>query len=282
MNGLLGVTDVELNSPSLAPARNCFKPVPAAACSCAISFDDLRVVYPSRKRGELPKEALKGLSLSVRQGEVFGFLGPNGAGKTTTMNVLLGFVQPTSGSAKILGTNVNDPEARQKLGYLPELTYYYKFLTGRELLHFYAKLFGMRSALAEQRIQKLLSLVEMEHAANKPIRSYSKGMQQRVGLAQALLNDPSLLVLDEPTSGLDPIGRIQVRKIIERLKDEGKTVFFSSHELGEVQAVCDRVAILYQGELKVTGTVTELLEQYQLNLEDIFLKVIGVDQEVRN
>ena len=256
--------------------------VPAEITSsgaAAISFDNLRVVYPARLRGESPKVAVNGLSLSVRQGEVFGFLGPNGAGKTTSMNVLLGFVTPTSGNAKIYGLSVSDPRARQVLGYLPELTYYYKFLTGRELLRFYAKLFEFPRKEAEARIENLLKLVEMTQAADKPIRTYSKGMQQRVGLAQALINDPRVLVLDEPTSGLDPIGRMKVRGIIQRLKDQGKTVFFSSHELGEVETVCDRVAILYQGEVKETGPVTTLMENYQLNLEQIFLKVIGFQEE---
>lgn len=279
MNSLLGVRDAELNSSSFAPARNCFKAVETANSTPAISFDQLRVVYPARTRRDAPKTAVKSLSLSVQPGEVFGFLGPNGAGKTTTMNVLLGFVQASGGTAHINGLEVSDPRSRQKLGYLPELTYYYKFLTGRELLRFYAKLFEIPSRETEKRIENLLALVEMTEAADKPIRTYSKGMQQRIGLAQALINDPSLLVLDEPTSGLDPLGRMKVRRIIERLKEEGKTVFFSSHELGEVETVCDRVAILYQGEVKEMGSVTALLEEYQLNLEQIFLKVIGFEQE---
>src|SRR3954471_5793724 len=230
-----------------------------------LKIKDLRVEYRSRESKGGVKEALKGLNLSVEQGEVFGFLGPNGAGKTTTMNVLLGFVQPTSGWAKIYGLDATDTRSRQTLGYLPELTYYYKYLTGRELLRFYAKLFEIPSGEAEKRIENLLALVEMTEAANKPIRTYSKGMQQRVGLAQALINNPKLLVLDEPTSGLDPIGRMKVRQIIQRLKNEGKTVFFSSHELGEVETVCDRVAILYQGELKVEGRVSELVQKHQMN-----------------
>jgi len=241
----------------------------------AILFKDLRVVFPPRLRGEAPKVAVDGLNLAVFEGEVFGFLGPNGAGKTSSMNVLLGFVQATSGRATIHGLDVTDPQARQSLGYLPELTYYYKFLTARELLHFYAKLFELPRATAERRIAELLKLVELEHAADRPIRTYSKGMQQRVGLAQALVNDPRLLVLDEPTSGLDPIGRMQVRKIIQRLKDEGKTVFFSSHELGEVETVCDRVAILHQGQVRETGSVSALVEAHECNLEKIFLKVVG-------
>jgi len=279
MNSLLGVADEKANFPSIAPAQNSSKaPRARSASAFAISFENLHVVYPARLRGELPKVAVKGLNLSIEPGEVFGFLGPNGAGKTTTMNVLLGFVQPTGGCAKIYGLDVSDTRSRQALGYLPELTYYYKFLTGRELLRFYAKLFGMPSGEAEKRIENLLSLVEITDAANKPIRTYSKGMQQRIGLAQALINDPKLLVLDEPTSGLDPIGRMKVRAIIQRLKNEGKTVFFSSHELGEVETVCDRVAIFYQGELKELGSVSDLLSDYQLNLEQIFLKVIGFEE----
>lgn len=279
MNGLLGGAETdEFASRSATRNRFCVDEVHDTA---AIKFENLRVVYPARLRGETPKVALKALNLSVRQGEVFGFLGPNGAGKTTTMNVLLGFVQPTSGSARILGKDAGDAEARQTLGYLPELTYYYKFLTGREILRFYAKLFEIPSREADKRIESLLALVEMTQAADKPIRSYSKGMQQRVGLAQALINNPRLLVLDEPTSGLDPIGRMKVRNIIQRLKDEGKTVFFSSHELGEVETVCDRVAILHQGEVKEMGSVTALLDEYQLNLEQIFLKVIGFDETNR-
>jgi len=278
MNSVLGVTDEKGTFPSIAPAQSLLKTTERSGFSVAISFENLRVVYPARTRGDSPKTAVKGLNLAVEQGEVFGFLGPNGAGKTTTMNVLLGFIPPTSGSAKIYGLNVTDTRSRQKLGYLPELTYYYKFLTGRELLRFYARLFEIPSAAAEKRIDTLLSLVEMTEAANKPIRTYSKGMQQRVGLAQALINDPELLVLDEPTSGLDPIGRMKVRAIIQRLKNEGKTVFFSSHELGEVETVCDRVAIFYQGELKELGCVSDLLSDYQLNLEQIFLKVIGFEQ----
>ena len=182
---------------------------------------------------------MKDLNLIVRAGEVFGFLGPNGAGKTTTMNVLLGFVNPTSGAAFLFGVDVREPIARQRIGYLPELTYYYKFLTAEELLRFYARIFGIPQAQADQRIDALLKLVELEHARKRPIKTYSKGMQQRVGLAQALINNPDLLILDEPTSGLDPLGRMKVREIIQRLKNEGKTVFFSSHELGEVETVCD-------------------------------------------
>ncbi|MDB6121510.1 MAG: transporter related-protein [Pedosphaera sp.] len=247
-----------------------------------LEIKDLRVEYPSRGIGEPVKLALKGLNLSVREGEVFGFLGPNGAGKTTTMNVLLGFVNATSGAAYLFGVDVKEPIARQRIGYLPELTYYYKFLTAEELLRFYARIFGIPRGETERRIDNLLKLVELEHARKRPIKTYSKGMQQRVGLAQALINNPDLLILDEPTSGLDPIGRMKVREIIQRLKNEGKTIFFSSHELGEVETVCDRVGILYQGELKVEGRVSDLIQKYQTNLEQIFLQIIGYAQPVNS
>jgi len=220
------------------------------------------------------KTVLGGIDLSVAEGTVFALLGPNGAGKTTTMNVLLGFVPPTSGAAYLFGIDVRQPIARQRIGYLPELTYYYKFLTAEELLRFYGKIFGLARAEADKRIPELLKLVELEHAAKRPIKSYSKGMQQRVGLAQALINNPDLLILDEPTSGLDPLGRMKVREIIQRLKNEGKTVFFSSHELGEVEIVCDRIAIIHQGELKAVGRVQEITGKHA-SLEQAFLEIIG-------
>lgn len=243
-----------------------------------IQLDQLRVEYRTRELGQETKLAVKDLSLNVRAGQVFGFLGPNGAGKTTTMNVLLGFVNATGGSAKIFGVDVRQPIARQRIGYLPELTYYYKFLTAEELLRFYARIFRIPKAETEQRIDRILKLVELEHARKRQIRTYSKGMQQRAGLAQALINDPDLLILDEPTSGLDPLGRMKVRDIIQRLRNDGKTVFFSSHELGEVETVCDRVAILHEGELKVEGSVEELKRQYQTHLEAIFLKLVGYQE----
>ena len=242
--------------------------------SVILKTEKLRVEFRSRELKQSTKTALLGLDLEVKAGEVFGFLGPNGAGKTTTMNVLLGFVPPTSGAAYLFGIDVRQPIARQRIGYLPELTYYYKFLTAEELLRFYAKIFGLTRAETDKRIDELLKLVELEHARKRPIKSYSKGMQQRVGLAQALINNPDLLVLDEPTSGLDPLGRMKVREIIQRLKNEGKTVFFSSHELGEVETVCDRVAIIHQGELKTVGRVQEIKESYP-TLEQAFLHIIG-------
>ncbi len=244
-----------------------------------IAIKNLRIEYRSRELGSQTKVAVKNLSLAVHTGEVFGFLGPNGAGKTSTMNVLLGFVPPTSGTADIFGVNVQQTIARQRLGYLPELTYYYKFLTAEELLRFYARIFGIEKAERERRIDAVLKLVELEHARKRLIKTYSKGMQQRVGLAQALINNPDLLILDEPTSGLDPLGRMKVRDIIKRLKNEGKTVFFSSHELGEVETVCDRVAIMHQGELQVLGRVDDLAQEHQCNLEQLFLKIVGYQPE---
>ena len=242
--------------------------------STVIRFEGLQVAYRNPARGQTPTLAVKGLTLSVQQGETFGFLGPNGAGKTTSMNVLLGFVQPTAGNAFLFDVNVREPVARQRIGYLPELTYYYKFLTAEELLRFYARIFKLRRAEADRRIDDAIKLVDLEHARNRLIKTYSKGMQQRIGLAQALINNPDLLILDEPTSGLDPIGRMQIRAIIQRLKNEGKTVFFSSHELGEVETVCDRVAILCQGELKAEGRIADLTRG-KLNLEEVFLDTIG-------
>jgi ABC-2 type transport system ATP-binding protein len=240
---------------------------------------NLRVEYKSSRSGQERKLAVKDLNLKVQAGEVFGFLGPNGAGKTTTMNVLLGFVSATSGAAFLFGVDVREPIARQRIGYLPELTYYYKFLTAEELLRFYARVFHIPRGETDRRIDELLKLVELERARKRPIKTYSKGMQQRVGLAQALINNPDLLILDEPTSGLDPLGRMKVREIIQRLKNEGKTVFFSSHELGEVETVCDRVAIINQGELKVEGRVADLMEEHQANLEKVFLNIIGYEAE---
>jgi ABC-2 type transport system ATP-binding protein len=264
-------------TPGLAPGLDSAEASPLK--TAIISINNLRVEFASRELGSQTKVAVRNLTLSVHAGEVFGFLGPNGAGKTTTMNVLLGFVNATSGSASIFGVNVEQTIARQRLGYLPELTYYYKFLTAEELLRFYSRIFGIAKAERERRIDAVLKLVELEHARKRLIKTYSKGMQQRVGLAQALINNPDLLILDEPTSGLDPLGRMKVRGIIQRLKNEGKTVFFSSHELGEVETVCDRVAIMHQGELRVEGRVDDLAREHQCNLEQLFLKIVGYQPE---
>jgi len=247
-----------------------------------VEIKNLSVVYPSPGRGVPAKTAVAELDLEIGQGEIFGLLGPNGAGKTTTMNVLLGFVNATGGEAKLFGRAARDPEARQSLGYLPELTYYYKFLTAEELLRYYARIFKIPKPERESRVNAVLKLVDLDHARKRLIKTYSKGMQQRIGLAQALINDPGLLILDEPTSGLDPVGRMQVREIIKRLKDEGKTVLFSSHELGEVETVCDRVAILHEGRLRVVGAVDALAKEHNCGLEQLFLRVINYQPRLQS
>lgn len=205
--------------------------------------------------------AVDQLSLDVRRGEVFGFLGPNGAGKTTTLKMLMGLIYPTSGQARIFGHAVGDPAAKAKLGFLPESPYFYDYLTSQEFLSFYGHLFGLWGVALDKRVDELLDLVGMTHARDLQLRKFSKGMLQRVGIAQALINDPELVVLDEPMSGLDPIGRKEVRDLIFRLKESGKTVMFSSHILHDAELLCDRVAMIMKGRLVACGPVTELIEQ---------------------
>ena len=219
--------------------------------------------------------ALNALSLDIRKGEVFGLLGPNGSGKTTTLKLLLGLLFPTEGEITILGKSAADVSKNERIGYLPEESYLYRFLNAYETLDFYGRLFDMSAAERKERSEKLLDLVKLApQARRRQLKEYSKGMTRRIGVAQALINDPDLVMLDEPTSGLDPLGRMKVREIIQRLKNEGKTVFFSSHELGEVEIVCDRVAIIQQGVLKAVGPVAEVSAGHA-NLEQAFLKIIG-------
>ena len=239
----------------------------------AIEIRDLSVVFPSR-RSEV--RVLDGLDLTVPTGKVFGFLGPNGAGKTTTMHILLGFVAPTSGEARIFGTDVRRSIARQRIGYLPEHPDTYRFLTGRELLTMAGRLFLLKGAALRERADLLLQQVGLADAANRRIATYSRGMMQRIGLAQAIVNDPDLVILDEPTSGLDPIGRMDIRKIIADLRDRGKTVFFSSHELSEVELVCDHIAILAKGRIVAEGAAADLVEPGE-SLERYFMEVVGED-----
>ena len=205
--------------------------------------------------------AVEGLNLEVRPGEVFGFLGPNGAGKTTTLKMLMGLIYPTSGRARLFGRDLCDPQTKARLGFLPESPYFYDYLTSREFLGFYGHLFGLWGAVLDKRIDDLLELVGMTHAKDLQLRKFSKGMLQRVGVAQALINDPELVVLDEPMSGLDPIGRKEVRDLILRLKESGKTVLFSSHILHDAEVLCDRVAMILKGRLVACGRVTDLLDQ---------------------
>lgn len=205
--------------------------------------------------------AVADLSLSIGRGEIFGFLGPNGAGKTTSLKLLLGLVAPSGGSGTVLGAPLGERRARARIGFLPEHFRFHSCLTGRELLRFHGRLHGMRGAALEQRIDELLVRVDLTDAEGRPLREYSKGMTQRAGLAQALINDPELVFLDEPTSGLDPLGRLLVRDIIQELRARGTTVFLNSHLLGEVEATCDRVVFVREGrvvrELSLAGTVGE-------------------------
>ncbi len=205
--------------------------------------------------------AVDGLNLEVRRGEVFGFLGPNGAGKTTTLKMLMGLIYPTDGQARLFGRDLGDPQIKARLGFLPESPYFYDYLTSREFLEFYGHLFGLWGAVLSNRVDELLQLVGMTHAKDLQLRKFSKGMLQRVGIAQALINDPELVVLDEPMSGLDPVGRKEVRDLILRLKESGKTVLFSSHILHDAEVLCDRVAMILKGRLVACGRVTDLLDQ---------------------
>ena len=210
--------------------------------------------------------AVTDLSLEVARGEVFGFLGPNGAGKTTTIKMLLGLCRPTSGSAIILGGSVQDLEVRRKLGFLPELFRFHEWLSGEEFLRFHGQLYGMARADLERRIPEVLALVGLTGRGQDKLRTYSKGMQQRAGLAQAILNRPELVFLDEPTSALDPLGRREVREIIARLKLEGVSVFLNSHLLSEVELTCDRVAIVNRGTVLRSGPLSELLASLELEV----------------
>ena len=225
-----------------------------------------------RKR---PVRALDDLSLQVGMGESFGFLGPNGAGKTTTLKILMRLIYPTAGTARILGAPLDDMQMRARIGYLPEQPYFYDYLTARELLTYCAKLFGLNKADTRQRTDELLKRVGLFEAADKQLRKYSKGMLQRAGLAQALINDPDVLFLDEPMSGLDPLGRREVRDLIASLRDQGKTVFFSSHVLSDVEALCDRVAIMNKGCLIESGKLSDILKSRTNELEAI---VTGVNE----
>ncbi|MBI2815306.1 MAG: ABC transporter ATP-binding protein [Acidobacteria bacterium] len=211
-----------------------------------------------RKR---PWRALDGLSLEVERGEVFGFLGHNGAGKTTTLKLLTGLIFPTAGTAKVLGKPVGQPETFRHLGYLPENPYFYDYLTAQELLDYFAHFFQMDAGLRVRRREEMLKLVGLDSFRDMPLRKFSKGMLQRIGIAQAVLHDPEIVLLDEPMSGLDPMGRREVRDLIVQMKAEGKTVFFSTHILSDVEALCDRVAILNRGKLVGVGRLSELLRQ---------------------
>lgn len=220
-------------------------------------------------------EALKGVSLSVKQGEIFGLLGPNGAGKTTLIKILLGIAFADRGQAMLLGRDSRDPHARQCVGYLPEEYQLPEYLKAWRALDFFAKLYGVHER--RSRIEELLHLVGLAERRNSKVKEFSKGMRQRLGIAQALLNNPKVLILDEPTANLDPLGRKDVKDLLIRLKDQGTTVFISSHVLTEIERVCDRVAILHKGQLLTVGTVDELTREK--SLEDVFVELVRAAQE---
>lgn len=222
--------------------------------AAAIVTKQLTKSYKSRSAGVV--NVVDHLDLVVEEGEIFGFLGPNGAGKTTTIKMLLGIIYPTSGEAYVLDKEIGDMDVHRVISYLPERPYYYEHMTGLELLKFYGSLFGIDDV---EKFQRLLEKVNLAGDATKTISQYSKGMQQRVGLAQSLLNDPKLLFLDEPTGGLDPIAHTEIRDLILQFRDEGRTVFISSHELSEVERICDRVAIINRGKIERQGSLDELL-----------------------
>ena len=220
-----------------------------------------------RKR---PKHALRPLNLKVEEGEIFGFLGPNGAGKTTTLKLLMGLIFPTAGSARILGMELDDPRMKAQIGFLPEQPYFYDYLTARELLEYYGQLSGVKAKLRSSRVNEVLHRVGLPDVGGVQLRKFSKGMLQRVGIAQAILHDPQVVFFDEPMSGLDPMGRREVRDLMEQLKVEGKTVFFSTHILSDAEALCDRVAIIHQGELRGVGAVADLTSSVHGKVEVVW------------
>jgi ABC-2 type transport system ATP-binding protein len=223
---------------------------------------------------------LTGVDLKIARGETYGLLGPNGAGKTTTLKLLVGLIKPTSGYARVLGSQAGDRQALQRIGYLPENPYFYSHLTGREFLEFIGCLFGMPAKLRRHRAEELMEMVRMRPAAELEMRKYSKGMLQRLGIAQSLINDPEVIFLDEPMSGLDPIGRLDVRNILKSLKESGKTIFFNSHLLPDVAEVCDRVGVLHRGTLVAEEQVRTISASGSYrDLEEYFLGMVA--KEVR-
>ena len=226
----------------------------------------------SRAFGDV--KAVDGLSLSLAPGEIVGFLGTNGAGKTTTIKMITGLLRPDAGEVSVFGGDPSDPAVRARIGYMPEVATYYPYLNARELLAFYGGICGLDAKSVRERTDSLLESVGLADAAKRPLRTYSKGMLQRAGIAQALLNDPDLLVLDEPFTGLDPLARIHFRELLRSLREKGKAVFFSSHELGETELLCDRVAIMKKGRCVYQGAVKDLAGDGASNLERLFLRTL--------
>jgi ABC-2 type transport system ATP-binding protein len=223
--------------------------------------------------------ALKSLNLDVERGEIFGFLGPNGAGKSTTIKLILDIIRPTSGKTKLFDIDVSNPESRKRVGYLPENPSFYDYLTAEELMGFTGSVHNMDKKSITKKTGELLELLDLTDARATPIRKYSKGMVQRVGLAQALINDPDLLILDEPTSGLDPVGRRKVADLLLDLKKRGKTIFFSSHILHDVETICDKIGIIVEGELRFHGKLSDVLHQ---SLQGFDVIVQNISDEILN
>jgi ABC-2 type transport system ATP-binding protein len=236
----------------------------------AIEILGLTKDYPIGFFQQRSRRSLDGLTLQVERGEVFGFLGPNGAGKTTTLKLLMGLIFPTSGTARVLGKSIESVGMHREIGYLPEQPYFYDYLTARELLDYYARFFGYSGAERARRVDKFLERVGLTQAANVQLRKFSKGMMQRVGVAQAILHDPQVIFLDEPMSGLDPVGRREVRDIILELKREGRTVFFSTHILSDAEMLCDRVGVLVGGKLQGVGAPSEMVSVQTQSIEILF------------
>ncbi|HNX91732.1 MAG TPA: ABC transporter ATP-binding protein [Candidatus Omnitrophota bacterium] len=239
----------------------------------AIKIEHLFHTYHT---GKISTDAINDMTLSVPKGQIFGFLGPNGAGKTTTIKYLLGIFKPKRGTVAVLGGSPSEVEARQKMGYMPENAEYYKYLTPRELLRMYGGVCGLGGTELEKRIDMLLGTVDLIKESDRILKTFSKGMKQRVSFAQSLINDPDLLILDEPTGGLDPVSRKRMRESLLALKREGKTIFFSSHELSEVELISDSIAIVNRGRLLAEGKVSDIvtLKGEKQSLENYFLEII--------
>jgi ABC-2 type transport system ATP-binding protein len=254
----------------------------------AIEISGLEKTYSVGFWRKRPKLALRPLNLTVEDGEIFGFLGPNGAGKTTTLKLLMGLVFPTGGTAQILGMELSDPRMKAQIGFLPEQPYFYDYLTARELLTYYGQLSGVNAKQLSRRVNEVLARVGLPDAGNVQLRKFSKGMLQRAGIAQAILHDPKVVFLDEPMSGLDPMGRREVRNLIEELKGEGKTVFFSTHILSDAEALCDRVGIIHLGQLRGVGAIAELTSSVHGKVEVVWqgelvpasIKALGAEYHV--
>lgn len=239
----------------------------------------LRGVHKSFRTGFIMKktQALSGVSLEINKGEVFGYLGPNGSGKTTTLKLIMGIIFPDKGVIRVMNRLPKDIIAKEKIGFLPESPYFYEYLTAREFLDFYARLFNIPSQARKERINYLLKLVSLEQKSDIALRLFSKGMLQRIGLAQALINDPDLIILDEPMTGLDPLGRAEVKQIIHSLRNRGKTIIFSSHILPDVEALADRVGIIINGSIRDVGKLDELLGK---RVKSIDITVRGGDENM--